>query len=85
MRSDHLSKHVKTHNGNGTDGKKGSSSGSCSDSENSQSEPSVNASSNGPAVNSQPLGPPQNNPNHNQHMSGHEPQQHDGKVAKLWT
>ncbi|XP_023219317.1 transcription factor Sp9-like isoform X1 [Centruroides vittatus] len=37
MRSDHLSKHVKTHNGNSE--KKGSSSGSCSDSENSQSEP----------------------------------------------
>ena len=79
MRSDHLSKHVKTHNGNGTDGKKGSSSGSCSDSENSQSEPSVNSSSNGPAVNSQPLGPPQTPTNHNQHMSGHDPQQHDGK------
>ncbi|XP_018497687.1 transcription factor Sp9-like [Galendromus occidentalis] len=38
MRSDHLSKHVKTHNG-GNSEKKGSSSGSCSDSENSQSEP----------------------------------------------
>lgn len=38
MRSDHLSKHVKTHNGGAGD-KKGSSSGSCSDSENSQSEP----------------------------------------------
>ncbi|KAG0420236.1 hypothetical protein HPB47_003592 [Ixodes persulcatus] len=39
MRSDHLSKHVKTHNGGGSGGdKKGSSSGSCSDSDNSQSE-----------------------------------------------
>ncbi|KAK8773670.1 transcription factor Sp9-like isoform X2 [Amblyomma americanum] len=39
MRSDHLSKHVKTHNGGGSSGdKKGSSSGSCSDSDNSQSE-----------------------------------------------
>jgi len=84
MRSDHLSKHVKTHNGNGADGKKGSSSGSCSDSENSQSEPSVNSNTNGGAVNSQPLGPPQTTANHNQHISGHEPQ-HDGKVAKLWT
>ncbi|XP_064472814.1 transcription factor Sp9-like isoform X2 [Ornithodoros turicata] len=47
MRSDHLSKHVKTHNG-GTGDKKGSSSGSCSDSENSQSEP--------PAHGTPPLG-----------------------------
>lgn len=39
MRSDHLSKHVKTHNGSGDGGsKKGTSSGSCSDSDsNSQS------------------------------------------------
>lgn len=39
MRSDHLSKHVKTHNGGGgsSGDKKGSSSGSCSDSDNSQS------------------------------------------------
>jgi len=81
MRSDHLSKHVKTHNGNAPDGKKGSSSGSCSDSENSQSEPSINSSTNGPQVNSQPLGPPQTT----NHLSGHEAQQHDGKVAKLWT
>lgn len=36
MRSDHLAKHVKTHSANGS--KKGSSE-SCSDSENSQSEP----------------------------------------------
>lgn len=78
MRSDHLSKHVKTHNGNGADGKKGSSSGSCSDSENSQSEPSVNAAGNGGAVNSSALGPPQANTNHNQHIAGHEPQ-HDTK------
>uniref|UniRef100_T1IUX0 C2H2-type domain-containing protein n=1 Tax=Strigamia maritima TaxID=126957 RepID=T1IUX0_STRMM len=50
MRSDHLSKHVKTHNGNGS--KKGSSD-SCSDSENSQSEPpSVSTPS---SVNTPPL------------------------------
>lgn len=77
MRSDHLSKHVKTHNGNG-DGKKGTSSGSCSDSENSQSEPSVNSPAN-TAVNS-PLGhpPPQlqhsllPHEHHQQHANGHE-------------
>nr|ATW72328.1 zinc finger transcription factor Sp6-9 [Pholcus phalangioides] len=56
MRSDHLSKHVKTHNGGGGD-KKGSSSGSCSDSENSQSEPpNVNSPA---SVGTPPLGPPQ--------------------------
>lgn len=33
MRSDHLAKHVKTHNGGGSGSKKGSSEGSCSDSE----------------------------------------------------
>lgn len=43
MRSDHLSKHVKTHSNGGDSGsangsKKGTSSGSCSDSENSQSD-----------------------------------------------
>ena len=81
MRSDHLSKHVKTHNGNGTDGKKGSSSGSCSDSENSQNEPSANSQGNGPQLNSAPLGPPQSNVNHNQHLTGHEPPvpPHDSK------
>jgi len=63
MRSDHLSKHVKTHNGGGPDGKKGTSSGSCSDSENSQSEPSVNSpagpGANGGLSNSPLLPPPQ--------------------------
>ena len=52
MRSDHLSKHVKTHSASGDTGsasgsKKGTSSGSCSDSENSQSEPSINSPANG--------------------------------------
>lgn len=45
MRSDHLNKHMKTHNGNGE--KKSSGSGSCSDSENSQCEPSINSPANG--------------------------------------
>ncbi|XP_074595059.1 transcription factor Sp9-like isoform X2 [Brevipalpus obovatus] len=44
MRSDHLNKHMKTHNGNGE--KKSSGSGSCSDSENSQCEPSINSPAN---------------------------------------
>ncbi|GIY19048.1 hypothetical protein CEXT_539031 [Caerostris extrusa] len=53
MRSDHLSKHIKTHNGSNTD-KKGSTSGS--DSENSQSEAhSVNSPV---SVGTPPLGPP---------------------------
>jgi len=87
MRSDHLSKHVKTHNGSGTD-KKGSSSGSCSDSENSQSEPQANSQGGGRTMNSPPLGPPPPpNANHNQHIPGHEQPSHglDVKVAKLWT
>ncbi|RWS29896.1 transcription factor Sp9-like protein [Leptotrombidium deliense] len=58
MRSDHLSKHVKTHNGSGTTEKKSNSSGSCSDSENSQSEPSVNSPANGGPVKTGALGPP---------------------------
>lgn len=63
MRSDHLSKHVKTHNGNGS--KKGSSD-SCSDSENSQSEPpSVSTPS---SINTPPL-PQQQSP-----PSGSNPQ-----------
>lgn len=54
MRSDHLSKHVKTHNDNGGT-KKGSTSGSCSDSDNSQSEPpSVSSPA---SVSTPPLGP----------------------------
>lgn len=77
MRSDHLSKHVKTHNGS-SDGKKGTSSGSCSDSENSQSEPSVNSPANN-GLNS-PLGHPQPpqlhhsllTHDHQSHGNGHE-------------
>lgn len=63
MRSDHLSKHVKTHNGS-SDGKKGTSSGSCSDSENSQSEPSVNSPAGA-------LGQPQQQTNGNGLPNGH--------------
>ena len=55
MRSDHLSKHVKTHNGN-NEKKVGSGSGSCSDSEHSQSEPSINSPGNGNSVQSPPIG-----------------------------
>ena len=83
MRSDHLSKHVKTHNGNGNsvDGKKGTSSGSCSDSENSQSVPSSNSPASANNHNNLP-----NNSIHNsslaslaghgvhgQHAPGHHP------------
>lgn len=67
MRSDHLSKHVKTHNGNG-EGKKGTSSGSCSDSENSQSEPSVNSPNNAATNGQLSIGPPQSN---NSTSNGH--------------
>lgn len=58
MRSDHLSKHEKTHNNAGEGKKNGSSSGSCSDSENSQSEPPPLGSPSplGPGA---PLGQPQ--------------------------
>lgn len=56
MRSDHLSKHVKTHTGNGTD-KKGSTSGSDCESENSQLE--AHSSVNSPVSGATPpLGPP---------------------------
>ncbi|CAG0912331.1 unnamed protein product [Notodromas monacha] len=59
MRSDHLSKHVKTHNEGG--GQKKSGSSSCSDSENSQSEPpSVSSPS---SVSTPPLSQQPNTPN----------------------
>ena len=72
MRSDHLSKHVKTHNGNG-EGKKGTSSGSCSDSENSQSEPSATSPAGGPGGPQPPNGMP--NVGHG-HMGHDQQQQH---------